>query len=327
MGRPLIIDANNLIVRAAMTSALDDLKSGGVYTGGMYGALQSLRALVKTPDFNVGRIIAFFDHSTPPYRRALIPTYKEDRETKRELLSEDEMEKVWSQIDKSYELWPSLGIQCLAYRAREADDCVAAAVRLLAEADPLVISGDKDLYQCVGMGASVWDLSRKILVDADNFYDEAGDVLPETYVLFRTLTGDSSDSIKGAFGCGKKRAPGLIQATHEWDDAQEELPPAFDDLDPWEQLDRVVAYVGTLDAPRKWETAVAEEHQRLRKVARGIDLRDSFGNVAVLAEELQDPPALDALGFLRACKGYGMKSVLGDAKGWLEPFQAAQKRT
>lgn len=316
--RALIVDGNSLLMRAIMASALSDLRSGGQFTGGVYGALGMLRGIVANPDLAVGRIVMFFDGGVPPRRLALIPEYKSKRKERRQLIPEDQAKQVFQQIDIGRRLFRMLGVKTLRYKQREADDGVAAAVRCLRDECPVVVTSDRDLWQTILMGADVWDLTASELFGRDDFVVRVG-VAPEDYIVFRALVGDASDSIAGAHGCGPKRAAQIIA---ECADYTALLPSGS----PREKLDRIVSFVNTKGRCRAFETAIVEDHDRLASVIEGIDLSDSFGPTDALCARLDEPTEIDMMGFLRECQRLEFRSVLGDPDRWLRPFRAALER-
>lgn len=326
--RPLLLDANNLVMRNVMASALEDLQAGGLFTGGIYGSLRSLRALVSQPEFLADRVVAIFDHGVPARRLRLLPGYKSARKERRELLTEEERERAFEQVRQCYDLFGLLGVRCLAFKSREADDGVAAAVRLYAALGcvPVVISSDADLLQTVGMGAHVWNPVHAQLVDSHNFNEVTGISLA-FYVLYRALVGDTSDSIKGAHGCGPKRAVELLTALMAAE--IDCLPPSLADLTPLEQLKVCADYLRNASKSRElraWERGILTDLPRLQNVICGIDLRDSFGPVSVLEATIHASPPLREMEFLRMCRKLGMNSVLGQPESYLRPFRDLQKR-
>ena len=326
-GSALVVDANNLISRSIFASALDDLRAGGRFTGGIFGSLGSLRATLANPLMvGVGPIYACFDNGVPKKRLRLLPDYKQSRRESREALPEEEREKALGQIAKCYEIWPTLGVCCLSYKEREADDVVAAVVRVLVEQDvlPIVVSSDRDLFQLVARGAEVFDLRTSKLITRDEFEQHSDGVPLEKWLLYRAIVGDSSDGIKGAPGCGPKRAAGLI-ADLDLDDIVLE-----DRANPHAQLRHLCALVrdrvsGKAKA-RAFEESLLEHEDHLHKVLRAIDLHDSFGPLDKLRTRLADLPPVDAKSFLRHCRDLQFASILGDPLGTLDPFTAAQKR-
>lgn len=331
MNRTLIVDANNLIIRNVMATALEDLQANGLFTGGIYGTLRSLRLLVSMPDVQFDRVYAFFDYGVPPRRLRLIPGYKQARKERRERLSEEDRQRAFTQVAKCYHLLPKLGVRCLVFKDREADDGVAALVQMLIHSDapPIVVSSDADLLQTVRLGAEVWEPLRGNLVTLENFEEMVG-VPPEFFVLYRTLVGDTSDSIEGLRGCGPKRATELLTSFAKHFEYQ--LPPHPRDRTPVEQLDDLVAFLCASwkeskgDGVPAWERSIVAHLPRLRRIAQGIDLSCSWGPRAGLEKAANLIPAVDPRGFLAECKKLQMRSVLGDPEGYLRPFRKVQER-
>lgn len=294
-----------------MASALEELRIGAQLTGGIYGALNSLRYILDRPVIKQGRVVAFFDHSPPPRRLRLLPDYKGERKRRDLFKDEAEKERAFSQIDQCWEMFQLLGVTCLRYREREADDGVAAAVRLFAEAGerPVVVSADRDLWQTVAMGARIWDLGSQELFTADQFVERAL-VAPEHYVLFRALVGDASDSIAGVPGCGPKRATELVAELSTEASPQEQLV----------ELCRRIA-ARPRRQRRKFEMSVVTHRPYVSRVIKGIDLSQSFGPTTGLAEALQAPVKVERLEFLRFCKRLGFRSVLQGPDRYLKPFE------
>jgi 5'-3' exonuclease len=318
MATPLILDANNIAKRAILTTAMDDLKAGGVFTGGVYNTWSMLAAIPGHIGERVGLMVAFWDGGTPPTRKALIPTYKRGRSRKSSQLSEGEYEQAMEQLGMVRELMDVLGILNLAYKDREADDACMAAARLFVERgqSPVVVSGDRDLLQVVHYGARVWNFKR--LVDADNFHDVTG-VYPEHYLLYRALTGDVSDSIPGAGGCGEKRASQLIGDVH--------AAMGFAGADPRQQLEAVVGYIRqSKKARRVYERNIVARRRRLSRVLEGIDLTRHFGGTHGLEADLENRPPAAWVPMARLASQYGFQSVLASPNRFIRPFTDAAGR-
>lgn len=323
----LVIDANNLIVRAIYASALDDLRAGRIFTGGVFGALGTLRSLVKDPGLRetLGPIVACFDHGVPPKRMRLLPDYKQARREANSQLSDADKEKAMSQISTCWGFWPHLGVQCLAYRDREADDVCAAVARLYLDEDMRVVvaSSDRDLFQMVAWGIEVFDLRSNQFVTKATFDEHSGGVPLDQWLLYRALVGDASDGIRGVPGCGPKRAKQLLQEVDF-----EEIEPK--DNDDHGKLRHLCAHVRDrvrqAKKPRAFERNLLDNEEHLGNVLRAIDLRVSFGPVRKLQKRLKEPPAFDSKSFLRRCKDLQFGSVLGDPLGTLDPFRACYQR-
>lgn len=323
--RPILVDANNVIVRSIMASALSDLQANGTFTGGIYGSLTSLASTLTRFGAKYGPVYAFFDAGVPARRKRLLPGYKQEREDRRQLLDPEDLEAALAQIDECWGLWPMLGVRVLAFKNREADDGLAASVPLLQKPGvrPVVVTSDRDLYQTVSLGADVWDIHRQDWVTPDSFRAVTG-TDPWSYLLYRALVGDTSDSIKGVYGCGPKRAAALIDEVAEAHDGTLS-PDDWADLEAPDQLDYLCSWIRQ-KLEKKWrgfERAVLDEQARLHRVLQGIDLRQGFGPTGTLQEALEAPAGLDQMGFVRRAKALKMSSLVGQAPRFLRPFKTA----
>lgn len=325
--RPVLLDATGLAKRCIMAAALDDLKAGRTFTGGLYAALKSLRSIVGMHDQYLGPVYAFFDCGVPQFRLDVLPTYKEKRKERREMLSPEDKERAFKQVAAFERILPLLGVRTLKFRNREADDGIAAACRILAEdrLDPFIVTGDKDMFQLVArhdVDVSVYYLSTKRIITASTFQDEVG-VEPENFLLYKLLVGDPSDEIPGVHGVGEKKAAQLIE---EVAFEVAETPPGgceLGDVDLPTQVDVVVDVLSRRKKLRKFEQAVVEQAEAVKRLAPVIDLSDSWGDDTTLRRKMKEPAEVKPLAFLRECKRYRFQSITGDAKTFLRAFEVA----
>jgi 5'-3' exonuclease len=228
----------------------------------------------------------------------------------------------------------------LKFQDREADDGVAAAAMLFREAgyEPIVVSGDRDLFQCVQFGARVWYLNTKEFVTKENFRETTKAIFklddgigPELYTLFRALCGDASDGIKGVPGVGPKRAAEiLLDADHDIDNGSQGGYSLGDDL-PEQQLDYVVNSIAQLTAAAPkgvpaFKRAVVENREYLERVLQAVDLRGSFGPATTLVPALQNVPGFNRNVIRKYFLRLKFTSVLGDEHRYLDPFERAVRR-
>lgn len=325
----LLIDGHSLVKRCIMATALDDLKAGEIFTGGVYGTLNTLRAFLAHIDgYGIGPIWAFFDGGIPAFRKKLLPDYKANREEKKQMLTEDVKEKAFAQIQLSRDMLHLLGVHTVAFAFTEADDAVAEAVKVCADIDiePVVMSGDHDLWQTVNLGAKVWDLNKKRFIDHSNFEEVAG-IPASVYTVFRALTGDSSDGIKGCVGCGPKRAIALITEAMEHADAFAAMPPK-------QQLTRLLAFVKSRKKPKKHETNFVANYTHLMDVIEAIDLKGSFAKCSVNMPRnwmkkwclLHGGTYVQYVEFVRFCKRLKFNRVLGDPNRYVSPFERCARK-
>lgn len=332
MGNPILIDGNNCIVRNIMTSAFDDLQANGTFTGGIYGTINMLAPMLARPELNAGEIICFFDNGVPPARKAALPGYKATRKEDKKKLSDEDYASAMGQLDTARKMLELLGVVCAAYKDREADDGCAAASQVLCRQGqhPIIISSDKDLYQCIRWGARVWDIGKKVLVTAENFKELKG-VAIENWLLYRTLTGDISDDIKGALGVSEVRAKQLVEmlgdsGLGDCDSYDQLLDLNSLVLAKWADVADKKGYSVLGKKTPAWARGVYEDLDRLRREMSGIDLRDSFGGVVGLTKKLRERPPVQPKEFLKFCHTLKFSSVLMDPVRHYGPFLEAASR-
>src|ERR687891_832862 len=150
--------------------------------------------------------VGFDTIGEPLYRHELLPQYQSGRDFPPELLF---------QLDRLPELVGALGFAWAKKAGYEADDFLAAAVRVEEErgGETLVVTSDRDLFQLASARTTVL-VPRRGVSELDRV-DPAGvreryGVDPEQVADFIALRGDPSDRIPGAPGVGAKRAAGLL---------------------------------------------------------------------------------------------------------------------
>ena len=120
------------------------------------------------------------------------------------------------QFDQAVEFFTAFGWSCQASEELEADDLLGsyALVEAAAGGSTLILTGDRDMYQCVGDHASVLYLKSGTAgfetVDAAEVERRYG-IAPTKVPDFIALRGDPSDGLPGAPGIGEKTAAELLR--------------------------------------------------------------------------------------------------------------------
>ena len=147
------------------------------------------------------RYFAFVqDGKGPNFRHEIFPLYKANRDAT--------PEDLVRQLDPIHRMVRALGLRLEVSQGCEADDCIASlAARFAAEHPVIIVSGDKDLKQCLGPNVYMWDPASKEekLVSEADFTAESG-VTPAQWPDVQALIGDTSDNIPGVPGIGPKTA-------------------------------------------------------------------------------------------------------------------------
>ena len=169
------------------------------------------------------RYFAFVqDGKGPNFRHEIFPLYKANRDAT--------PEDLVRQLDPIHRMVRALGLRLEVSQGCEADDCIASlAARFAAEHPVIIVSGDKDLKQCLGPNVYMWDPASKEekLVSEADFTAESG-VTPVQWPDVQALIGDTSDNIPGVPGIGPKTARQIFSICPSLEDIRDHfvlLPP------------------------------------------------------------------------------------------------------
>jgi len=199
-GTIYLLDTSFFIFRAY--HALPPLTtSKGMPTNAVQGVSTMLEKLIR--DKKPTLMGACFDTARATFRRDLFPAYKANR------LEPDEELRV--QFPYVRRLIAALEIPVLDREGFEADDILATlAKRYEGEGyEVVLVTGDKDLMQCVTDHTSLMDPMRDLVIRREGVFEKFG-VGPEAVPDVLGLMGDTSDNIPGVKGVGPKTATALI---------------------------------------------------------------------------------------------------------------------
>ncbi len=192
----LLIDGSSYLYRAF--HALPDLRSSdGRPTGAIYGVLNMLQKLIKSerPDY----LSVVFDTPVKTFRHDIFPEYKANRQKT--------PEDLIAQIEPLHQAIINLGLPLIAVDGVEADDVIGT---LAMEAEKkniktLIATGDKDMAQLVTDNIQLIDTMKDIRMGPREVLEKFG-ILPERFIDYLTLAGDTSDNIPGVEKVGPKTA-------------------------------------------------------------------------------------------------------------------------
>jgi DNA polymerase-1 len=153
-------------------------------------------------------VVLCFGPDAAEYRVELYEPYHADRPPVPDELA--------PQFEDSDAFFGALGWYVVASETFEADDVLGSLARLEEEAggEALVMTGDRDMFQCVSDAVSV--LYVRTGAQGAELVDRAGvrkryGIPPELVPDFIALRGDPSDGIPGAKGIGEKTAADLLR--------------------------------------------------------------------------------------------------------------------
>ncbi|MFP6581477.1 MAG: DNA polymerase I [Candidatus Hydrogenedentota bacterium] len=191
--------------------------SSGRPVNAVFGFARLLLKILREHD--PSHIVMVFDAKGPTFRDEMYPEYKANRdETPADLVSQFPL------IDQLVE---AFDIPILRVPGVEADD-VMGTLAIMAEeqgVNPTLVTGDKDMLQCVTDTVRVFDPSKG---DNGKWYApqdvvERYGVPPEHVIDLLGLMGDSADNVPGVRGIGEKTAKKLLEKYKTMDGVYENI--------------------------------------------------------------------------------------------------------
>jgi DNA polymerase-1 len=204
----LIIDGLNRFI--SVWSAVPVINDTGYHVGGVAGFLKSVGYMIRYTDCT--RCVIVFDGKGGALRRRkLYPDYKKKRTPttlKRTdfINAEDELYSMRSQLNRILEYLTHLPITVIQAEYIEADDAIANIVTSYYEGKDnsiVIASTDKDFLQLVSNRISVFNPIKKKIYTPESLAEEYG-LLPENFLTYKIMMGDTSDNIPGVNGVGTK---------------------------------------------------------------------------------------------------------------------------
>lgn len=230
-GKVLLVDGLNTYLRAfAATPTMND---DGQHCGGVSGFLLSLAAAIR--QVRPTRCVVVFDgKGGSQRRRQLFPDYKQNRRTMTKLNRtydwsslEEEKEAMKWQLKLLVSMLDCLPLTVLHPENVEADDVLAYLAQVTVErgGKAIILSTDKDFLQLVDENITVWSPVKKKMYRPDLVTEDFG-IHPNNFLMYRMVTGDSSDGIPGVEGIKEKT---LLKYFPELSEARKiELNEMFD---------------------------------------------------------------------------------------------------
>lgn len=203
----LLVDAPYLLYRAFF-GLPDKIKgSDGRPVNALLGSTNSILSVAE--DRGARATVCCFGPDAAPYRVELYPGYHAHRPP-----MPDELAHQW---ERARDLYGALGWHVRETAELEADDVLGALAEREAKAggDALILTGDRDLFQCCAEHVTVLLLGGRGKtgpqeVDPEEVQRRYG-VRPEQVPDFIALRGDPSDGLPGARGIGEKRAADILR--------------------------------------------------------------------------------------------------------------------
>ena len=203
--RVLIIDGLNLFFRNF--SAINAMSPDGTHIGGLGGFLNSLGRLIV--NHGATEVYVFFDGAESTNRKKrILPDYKKGRGTRKITnkfifrSADEEHDAKLGQLQRLIEYLKFLPVKTCIINGIEADDAISYLAQKL-DKKCTIVSSDKDFLQIVTDRITVFRPIEKVHYTPEKIIEKYG-ILPENFIIFKTLVGDKSDNVAGVAGIGPK---------------------------------------------------------------------------------------------------------------------------
>jgi 5'-3' exonuclease len=204
---PLLAIDGPFVLYRSFFALPDSIKDGdGNPVNALLGSVNLILRIAA--DAQPRAIVVCFGAEAAHYRTELYPDYHAARPPVPDALQ-------W-QFDRAPELFEAFGWMSMSSDSLEADDLLGALADAEVDAGgrALIMTGDRDMYQCAAENVSVVFLKQGASgfeeVDPAEVRRRYG-IDPELVPDFIALRGDPSDGLPGAPGIGAKTAAALLE--------------------------------------------------------------------------------------------------------------------
>lgn len=202
----VLIDMSYIAYRAKY--ALNGLKFEDIPTGVIFGFFEQFKSICQDRLVQSNQVIFFFD-SRKSYRRKVYPNYKKKRIEERTEEEKEQLQIMYEQIRiLRTDILPRLGIQVHRQTGLESDDLMAKVSQCFSpkkERQAIIITSDKDLYQCISNAVHWYDYGRGVYYEPFLFQNTKY-IEPSRWGEVKCITGCLSDTVEGIKGVGEKTA-------------------------------------------------------------------------------------------------------------------------
>jgi DNA polymerase-1 len=272
----LVVDTPSMLFRAFYALPSKIVGTDGKPVNALLG---SANLILKEVEIHQPRaVVLCFGPDAASYRTELYPAYHAKRE-------EEMPDELAPQFDQARDFFEAFGWTVATSDDLEADDLLGTYAEREAKAGghALLLTGDRDMYQCAGDGVTVLYIRTggkgAEEVGPEEVRERYG-IGPELVPDFIALRGDPSDGLPGAKGIGEKTAKDILQRKGSLEHA----------------------ILGAIREKPSVRRALIEQAAELR----------SFKSIATLVEVEMDPvpdAETDLEGGARAAEALGMRRL------------------
>lgn len=209
MKKIVLIDGHNLLFRMFYGIPAPIRNSKGKDIRGLIGFIGSLKKLVD--QFKPYSLYVIFDSETS--KNSNLEIDKEYKANRIDYSNIPEEENPFTQLSLIKKALKYLNITYLEVENNETDDFIASIVsKSTNEYQYIIVSTDSDFIQLVDNNVFLYVPRGKksILYNREEVVKKYN-IIPEKYVIFKSLVGDNSDNVKGVNGIGNITAAKILK--------------------------------------------------------------------------------------------------------------------
>ncbi|WP_085060006.1 5'-3' exonuclease [Staphylococcus haemolyticus] len=206
--RVLLVDGMALLFRHFYATSLHNrfmYNSKGIPTNGIQGFVRHIFTAIN--EINPSHVAVCWDMGQSTFRNDMYTNYKQNRPAP--------PEELIPQFDYVKEISDQFGFINVGMTNYEADDVIGTLAKTFSDNNEVhIITGDKDLLQCINNNVEVW-LIKKGFNIYNRYtltrFNEEYQLNPQQLIDIKAFMGDSADGYPGVKGIGEKTALKLIQ--------------------------------------------------------------------------------------------------------------------
>ena len=206
--RVLLVDGVALLFRHFYATSLHNqfmYNSKDIPTNGIQGFVRHIFTAIN--EINPSHVAVCWDMGQSTFRNDMYTDYKQNRPAP--------PEELIPQFDYVKEISDQFGFINVGMTNYEADDVIGTLAKTFSDNNEVhIITGDKDLLQCINNNVEVW-LIKKGFNIYNRYtlarFNEEYQLNPQQLIDIKAFMGDSADGYPGVKGIGEKTALKLIQ--------------------------------------------------------------------------------------------------------------------
>lgn len=206
--RVLLVDGMALLFRHFYATSLHNqfmYNSKDIPTNGIQGFVRHIFTAIN--EINPSHVAVCWDMGQSTFRNDMYTDYKQNRPAP--------PEELIPQFGYVKEISDQFGFINVGMTNYEADDVIGTLAKTFSDNNEVhIITGDKDLLQCINNNVEVW-LIKKGFNIYNRYtlarFNEEYQLNPQQLIDIKAFMGDSADGYPGVKGIGEKTALKLIQ--------------------------------------------------------------------------------------------------------------------